>query len=167
MKKIVRASMLVIVAHLTGHAAAEPSFLADLARDKVLTWQFSPLTYHFSQDEGHKRVVMVGLERDHRDAQLDGVALFTNSFGQPTVYVYPWGGIYRDLGGIHHLSFKWTAGLLYGYKEPYADKVPLNFKGFSPAIIPSLAYEFKPGWTGQLNFLGTAGLMFQLNMPVL
>ncbi len=159
--------MFVILAHLSSHANAEPGFLADLARDKVLTVQFSPLTYHFSQDEGHKRVVMVGVEREHANAKLDGVALFTNSFGQPTVYVYPWGGIYRDLGGVNHLSFKWTAGLLYGYKEPYADKVPLNFKGFSPAIIPSLAYEFKPGWSGQLNFLGTAGLMFQLNMPVI
>lgn len=159
--------MLVIVTHLSGHASAGPGFLAELAQDKVLTLQFSPLTYHFSQDEGHKRVVMVGLEREYLNAKLDGVALFTNSFGQPTVYVYPWGGVYRDIGGINHLSFKWTAGLLYGYKEPYADKVPLNFKGFSPAIIPALAYEFKPGWTGQLNFLGTAGLMFQLNMPVL
>ena len=161
-----RVSLFLIVAHLSGHALAEQDFLPELARDKVLTWQLSPLTYHFSQDEGHKRVVMVGLEREHPSAQLDGVALFTNSFGQPTVYVYPWGGVYRNLGGINHLSFKWTAGLLYGYKAPYADKVPLNFKGFSPVVIPALAYEFKPGWTGQLNFLGVAGLMFQLNVPV-
>ncbi|MBC7617767.1 MAG: hypothetical protein H7293_02025 [Candidatus Saccharibacteria bacterium] len=166
MKKIVRASMLLIVVHLSGHARAESSFLAESTRDTGLTWQLSPLTYHFSQNEAHKRVVMVGLEREHPNAQLDGVALFTNSFGQPTVYAYPWGGVYRNLGGIYRLSFKWTAGLLYGYKAPYADKVPLNFKGFSPAVIPAIAYEFKSGWTGQLNFLGTAGLMFQLNVPV-
>ena len=108
---------------------------------------------------------MVGVEREHPDAKLDGFTLFTNSFGQPTVYVYPWGGVYHDIGGINHLSFKWTAGLLYGYKDPYQDKVPYNHSGFSPAVIPALAYEFKPGWSAQVNVLGTAGLMFQLNAP--
>jgi hypothetical protein len=144
---------------------AQQSFLADLTRDKVVSWQFSPLTYHFTQDDEHKPVVMVGVERAYGNGKLDGLTLFTNSFGQPTIYVYPWGGESKAIWGVEHLSFKWTAGLLYGYREPYENKVPLNFKGFSPALIPALAYEFKPGWSAQLNFLGTAGLMFQLNAP--
>lgn len=165
MKKLTRIVSGLIVAHLAGAAMAQQSFLSDLARDKVLSWQFSPLTYHFTQDDEHKPVVMVGVEREYPNAKLDGLTLFTNSFGQPTVYVYPWGGVYHAIGGIEHLSFKWTAGLLYGYREPYENKVPLNFKGFSPALIPALAYEFKPGWSGQVNFLGTAGLMFQVSAP--
>jgi hypothetical protein len=165
MNKLTPVVLGLIVAHLSGAAMAEQSFLADLTRDKVLSWQFSPLTYHFSQDDEHKPVVMVGIEREHANAKLDGLTLFTNSFGQPTVYVYPWGGVYKSIAGIEHLSFKWTAGLLYGYREPYENKVPLNFKGLSPAVIPAFAYEFKPGWSGQVNFLGTAGLMFQVNAP--
>jgi hypothetical protein len=82
------------------------------------------------------------------------------------VYAYPWGGVYHAIGGIKPLSFKWTAGLLYGYINPYENKVPLNYQGFSPGLIVALAYEFKPGWSGQLNFLGTAGVMFQLNAPL-
>ncbi len=155
----------LIVAQLGGAAMAETSFLSELTRDKVVSWQFSPYTLHFHPSDDHKNVVMVGVEREHPDAKVDGISFFTNSFGQPTVYFYPWGGVYHDIGGIKNLSFKWTAGLLYGYKEPYEDKVPLNYKGFSPAIVPALVYEFKPGWSGQINMLGTAGLMFQINAP--
>lgn len=46
-----------------------------------------------------------GVEREYPDAKLDGITLFTNSFGQPTVYAYPWGGASLDLGGVKHLSF--------------------------------------------------------------
>lgn len=165
MNKLIPIVFGLIVAQLAGQALAVPAFLSDLARDKVLSWQFSPYTLHYHPSDDHKNVVMVGIEREYPDAKLDGVTLFTNSFGQPTVYVYPWGGAYHDLGGIKRLSFKWTAGLLYGYKDPYKDKVPYNHNGFSPAVVPALAYEFKAGWSGQLNFLGTAGLMFQVNAP--
>lgn len=127
--------------------------------------QLSPYTLHFSPSEEHKNVYMVGLEREHPGGKLDGFTFFSNSFGQPSIFIYPWGGVYRNILGVKPLSFKWTAGLLYGYKEPYENKVPLNFKGFSPAVIPALAYEFKPGWSAQVNILGTAGLMFQLNKP--
>ena len=165
MNKFIRIVLALIVAPLGGTAMAEPDFLSDLARDKVVSWQFSPYTFHFSRSDDHKQVVMVGLEREHPNAKVDGITLFTNSFGQPTVYFYPWGGVYHDIGSIKHLSFKWTAGLLYGYRDPYENKVPLNYKGLSPAVIPALVYEFKPGWSGQVNFLGTAALMFQLNAP--
>lgn len=165
MNKSIRIVLSLIVAQLAPAALAQADFLADLGRDKVLSWQFSPYSLHFTKDDAHKRVVMVGIEREHANAKLDGLTLFTNSFGQPTIYLYPWGGAYHSIGGIEHLSFKWTAGLLYGYRQPYENKVPLNFSGLSPAVIPALAYEFRPGWWGQVNFLGTAGLMFQLNAP--
>lgn len=165
MNKLISIALGLIVAQLAGNAMAEPGFFSDLARDKVLSWQFSAYTYHFTEDDAHKEVLMVGVEREHPNAKLDGITFFTNSFGQPTVYIYPWGGVYHDIGGIKHLSFKWTAGLLYGYKDPYQDKVPYNYNGFSPGIVPALVYEFKPGWSGQINLLGTAAVMFQLNAP--
>lgn len=165
MNKLIPVVVGLIVAQLAGTAMAEPGFLSDLASDKVLSWQISPYTLHFHPSDDHKTVVMVGVGREHPDARLDGITLFTNSFGQPTLFVYPWGGIYHDIGGIKRLSFKWTAGLLYGYRDPYENKVPYNYKGFSPGLFPALAYEFKPGWSAQVNILGTAGLMFQLNAP--
>jgi len=125
--------------------------------------QASPFTLHFSPKTDHKNVVMVGMEREHKNGKLDGFTLFSNSFGQESVFIYPWGQVYHDIWDVNKLSFKWTAGLLYGYKAPYENKVPLNHNGFSPGVIAALAYEFKPGWSAQLDLLGTAGLMFQIN----
>lgn len=165
MKKLIPAMMGLIVAQLVFSAHAESSWWADFGKDKVLNWQFSPYTHHYTYDSEHRPVVMFGLERAHPDGALDGAALFTNSFGQPTVYVYPWGGVYHPFDGLPRLSLKWTAGLLYGYRQPYEEKVPLNFKGLSPAVIPAVGYDFASGWSAQVNILGTAGLMFQLNAP--
>lgn len=163
MNKTIRIALGLIVAFLAGSAMAQQDFLSDLTRDKVVRLQFSPYTLHFSPSEDHKNVVMVGVEREHPDGKLDGFTFFTNSFGQPTMYIYPWGGVYPSILGVEHLSFKWTAGLLIGYREPYENKVPLNYKGFSPGLIPALSYDFTPRWSVQLNFLGTAGLMFQFS----
>ncbi len=163
MKKIGRLFTALIVAQLANPASAAPGFMTDWIQGKQVRWQFSPLTYHYSEDPEHKRVVMVGLERENPDRSLDGAAFFTNSFGQPTVYLYPWGRVYKSIAGIDRLSMKWTAGVLYGYRDPYENKVPLNFRGFSLALIPAVAYEFKPDWQAQVNILGTAGLMFSVS----
>lgn len=126
----------------------------------------SPFTVHRSYDEEHKDVIMLGLERQRVNGSIDGFNLFTNSFGQPSVYLYPWGRVIPRLWGVDALSFKLTAGLLYGYVSPYDNKVPLNHNGFSPAAIIAFTYDFAPGWSGQVNVLGTAALMFQLNMDL-
>jgi len=153
----------LIVAQLACSALAMPDVITNWAAGNVVHWQFSPLTYHYSEDPEHKRVVMVGLEREHADRSIDGAAFFTNSFGQPTLYLYPWGHTFKSVAGIDKLSLKWTAGVLYGYRAPYENKVPLNFRGLSLALIPAVVYDIKPDWQAQLNILGTAGLMFQLN----
>ena len=127
---------------------------------------WSNYTLHFHEDGEHKTVLVIGVEREYADGKLDGLSLFTNSFGQNSAYLYPWGAVYKNIHGIDRTFFKWTAGLLYGYVEPYENKVPLNHNGFSPGAILALGYEFQGGWSAQVNALGTAGLMFQLNMPL-
>lgn len=165
MKKLICIAIGLIVAQLAPIAMAQQSGEVSASPGPTVQWQMSPYTHHFSPSEDHKNVYMIGLEREHANGKLDGVTFFTNSFGQASVYVYPWGGVYKNVFGVKPLSFKWTAGLLYGYVEPYEDKVPLNHNGFSPGAIIALAYEFQPGWSAQVNALGTAGLMFQLNVP--
>jgi hypothetical protein len=49
---------------------------------------------------------------------------------------------------------------MYGYVDPYENKVPLNYKGFNPAIIPAVGYKLTPHDSVQVKFLGTAALMF-------
>ena len=146
----------------TAAAAAEQGFIADLTRDKVVSWQFSPLTYHFTQDDEHKPVVMVGLEREYPNAKLDGGTFFTNSFGQESGYAYLGKSYYNVFDSLPQIYLKWSAGVLYGYKPPYNHKVPLNYKGFSPAIVPAAGWRFGSGWNAQIDMLGTAGLTYSL-----
>ena len=166
MKKLIRIAACLIVAQLAGSALAQTASAADSGKGNLLSLQLSPYTRHNTYDDAHKNVIAVGLEREYPNGKLDGISLFRNSFGQTSAYLYPWGGVYHSIGGIQPLSFKWTAGLLYGYKEPYERKVPLNYKGFSPGAVISLAYELKPGWSAQVNMLGTAAFMLQLNVQL-
>ncbi len=162
--RLIRIVATLIVAYLEGCAVAQQMTVADTPHQNgKVSLLFSPYTRHYDYDAEHKNVLMLGLEREHADARVDGISVFKNSFGQPSVYVYPLGGVYHAVGGIKGLSFKWSAGLIYGYLAPYQNKVPLNYKGLSLAIVPALAYEFMPGWSVQVDVLGTAGLMFQLN----
>ncbi len=146
--------------------SAAPAGISVVAPPPKLLFQASPFTWHYTPSDEHKNVLMIGLEREHADGKVDGFTLFTNSFGQPSAYVYPWGGIYHQLWGVAPLSFKWTAGLMYGYVDPYKHKVPLNFRGFNPVVIPALVYTFQSGWQAQVDFLGSAGMMFQFNRPL-
>jgi hypothetical protein len=166
MKKLIYTSLILIGTFIVKAAYAQQITPAPAGNGNIVRLQFSPYTKHFHEDTAHKNVVLVGVEREYPSGKLDGIALFSNSFGQESLYIYPWGGSYKSLFGVQPLSFKWTAGLLYGYKEPYEDKVPLNYKGFSPGVIFALAYEFKPGWSAQINILGKAGMMAQLNLPL-
>lgn len=131
--------------------APEPTHRGELS--------FSPYTYHWSRSPEHKDVVLVSLDEQLPGNRLCGVSLFSNSFGQPSVYVYA-GQQYNGVLGVPQLFVKLTAGILYGYVEPYENKVPLNHNGFSPAIIPVIGYQFNPHDSLQLKVLGNAGLMF-------
>ena len=166
MKKFIRITIGLIVVHLATDALAQQGALPDPVKDHVLRLQFSPYTHHYTFDAAHRDVVMIGLEKESSDAELVGITLFRNSFGQESVYVYPWGGVYRSIGGFKPVSFKWTAGLIYGYVDSFQTKVPLNYKGFSPGLIFGLAYEFRRGWSAQVNFLGTAAAMFEVSVPL-
>jgi hypothetical protein len=126
----------------------------------------SPYTRHWSDSPEHEHVWLVGIERKRASGHLAGATYFSNSFGQPSAYVFPWGRVYEDLFDIKGLYAKWTAGLLYGYKEPYEDKVPFNRNGFSPGFVPGIGYEFAGGHQVQLNILGNAGVMLQFSLRV-
>jgi hypothetical protein len=140
-------------------------FSLDLRHGDRLSLRYAPLTQHFNPSPEHRYVWLLGVERERADQRLSGVTFFSNSFGQPSTYVYPWGRTYPNWGGVEGLFVKWSAGLLYGYVEPYNNKVPLNVKGFSPAIIPSIGYE-RAGYSTQINLLGTAAVMWQISVPL-
>jgi hypothetical protein len=172
MNTLIRIVLALIVAQFAAIAWAQQAPTTDEKPAKELgalkyNLQLSPYSYHWSgRDPEDRNVWLVGVEREHPNGKLDGIAFFSNSFGQESMYLFPWGGVYKNIYGIPKLSFKWTAGLIYGYKEPYEKKIPFNYKGFAPGIIPALTYDFSSKWSGQLNLLGIRGVMFQLNVPL-
>jgi hypothetical protein len=120
----------------------------------------SPFTQHFSHNPNHRPVFLLGVEYQTAQQALRGGAVFSNSFGQSSLYVFPWGGRYDEVLGVKGLYAKWTAGLLYGYKPPYHKKVPLNYNGFSPSIVPAVGYELSQRLSMEAHMLGAAAVMF-------
>lgn len=132
------------------------------------TWHLtlSPFTQHYHPKPEHSPVWLVGVERVGKDNRLMGVAYFNNSFGQDSVYIYPWGQTYPRLWGFEKLTGKWSAGLIYGYTGKYEDKVPFNHHGYSPGFVPALSWALGSGYEAQVSFPGGAGLMFNLQVPL-
>ena len=155
-----------LMASPMAHAGANehycPSFLAVEGAPEPShrgEFVFSPFTHHWSYSAEHKPVVLVAVDEQLPGNRFCGVALFSNSFGQPSTYVYA-GQQYNELMGNPKLFVKVTAGILYGYVGKYQNKVPLNHNGFSPAIIPSIGYRLSEHDSLQVKVLGNAGLMF-------
>ena len=146
----------------TADAGAAASSVAVAANGPTWRVMASPYTYHWSKDPDHRDVYMVGLERQGTDNVVWGGSYFRNSFGQPSGYLYG-GKRYDNIFSQNKLFAQWTVGLLYGYKEPYQDKVPLNHNGFSPGAVFSLGWQFTPMWSAQVNVLGNSALMFQFS----
>jgi hypothetical protein len=144
--------------------ADKPQANPDSTADSGDYWRLmaSPYTVHYHKDnEGeHEPVYMIGLERQRNDGWLWGGVYFSNSFGQPSGYVYV-GEKVINFSRWDKLFFQWTAGVLYGYKEPYEDKVPFNYKGFSPGVTVGLGWQFTREFSVQAVALGAAGLMIQ------
>ena len=136
---------------LTVKGAAPPTHRGELT--------LSPYTLHWNSSSEHKKVLLIALDEQIPGDRLCGISVFSNSFGQPSFYVYA-GQQFNHFLGVPQLFAKVTAGLMYGYVAPYENKVPLNYKGFNPAIIPALGYKLTPHDSVQVKFLGTAALMF-------
>lgn len=122
----------------------------------------SPYAYHFHSDWRHKPVWLIGLERQSIDGWLWGGAFFSNSFGQKSGALYV-GYLWNNLFGVPALYAKLVGGLMYGYVQPYEDKVPFNRNGYSPALLPALGYRVTPKDALQVSLLGTSGLLFSYN----
>ncbi len=123
----------------------------------LYTRHFDPQPEHVNQQK------MLGVETQMVNNWVFGFATFDNSFGQRSEYLYA--GYKWALFGSQHWYLKVTGGLLYGYKEPYEDKIPFNGLGVAPAALPTLGFRYKYFVT-EVNLGGlsavnvTAGISF-------
>jgi hypothetical protein len=138
------------------------------------TLMASPLTLHYSDlknetlapEDKHKYVWLVGAEKMVTNRYFAGAAFFSNSFGQPTQYVYA-GAKFRPIDDAPKFFAKVSAGVIHGYKAPYDKKIPVNTaSGWGLAIIPSIGWDINEQFAAQLNVLGVAGLMLQMNATI-
>ena len=120
--------------------------------------QIGPYVYHRSDEPSHNDVpLLVGVEWESASRWEIGASYFQNSFYQPCMYIYA--GRRWFLGSADEGFYaKLTAGPLYGYKDPYEDKIPLNSNGIGLAIIPGVGYQYGRA-SAQLVILGTAAVM--------
>ena len=117
---------------------------------------FSFYTYHFDPDPDHNNTQnLIGVEAHLKNDWLAGVAVFDNSFDQPSQFVFV-GKTWRIMRS-EHWYFKIMGGLLHGYKEPYEDKIPFNGLGVAPAIVPAVGYRHRRVFV-EANFAGLAAL---------
>lgn len=142
-----------------------------LSEAGLWTIMAAPLTLHYSDmkrklhsaEEKHSYVWLVGAEKMVTDRYFAGAAFFSNSFGQPTQYIYV-GAKFRPLDDTPQFFAKVSAGVIHGYKPPYNKKIPINTSsGWGLGVIPSIGWDFNDQFAAQLNVLGSAGLMVQMN----
>ena len=120
--------------------------------------QAGPYVYHRNYDPNHNNEPrLVGVEWESASRWELGASYFKNSFYQPCMYIYA-GRRWFLRSPDNGLYFKLSGGPLYGYKEPYEDKIPVNDNGFGLAILPAIGYQHRRA-NAQLVILGTAGLM--------
>jgi hypothetical protein len=120
--------------------------------------QIGPYVYHRSEGtDRNNEPLLVGAEWESASRWEIGASYFENSFYQPSMYIYA--GRRWFLGsGDEGFYVKLTGGLLYGYKEPHEDAIPVNYNGVGPVLIPAFGYQYQRA-NAQLVFLGTNGLM--------
>ena len=130
----------------------------DTPHDKPWQLMLSPYAEHWHYNPEHRPVRLISLERQDIRGRFCGLAFFTNSFGQPSLYGFV-GQRWTGVMGNPHVFFKLSGGLIYGYKGAYKDKIPFNNYGIAPAVIPSLGYHFSGDHSVQASLLGTAGFL--------
>lgn len=110
---------------------------SSMSHELMVAVGFYTLHYRSTQDQ-HSVTPLVALEWRRDDGWLAGGALFRNSFRQfsQTVYV----GYLQDFGASGFYG-KLSGGLLHGYTGKYEHRVPLNYRGFSPVLIPAVGYK--------------------------
>jgi len=132
-------------------------------------FQFAYYTIHFHYDADHEQSYLFDAEYHFKETWLGGqwiagMALFQNSFGQFSQYLFG-GLVWRPIEEHQPFYVKLTAGPLHGYSGQYQDKVPYNSSGVAPAIIPGVGYCVKR-YCAEFVLLGTNAALLTIGMSV-
>jgi hypothetical protein len=105
--------------------------------------QISPYVYHrFNNTDHNQYPRMLGLEYESAGHWILGGLAFRNSYYQDSAFIYGAKRWFLD-STDQHFYVKLAVGLVYGYKEPYEHKLPVNHDGYGLGIAPTLGYQFR------------------------
>ena len=118
--------------------------------------QTSVYTKHWDPEPDHvNHQHLINVETVFENNWLAGAALFDNSYGQSSQFVYM--GKQWQIFGSKYFYWKLMGGLLNGYDGEHQDDIPLNELGIAPAILPAIGFRYKWAFT-ELNIAGTAAV---------
>lgn len=161
-----RSSTQRLAALLFAALVTNISYAGVFQEGDLLMLQAAPNVIHYSSDPDHADYSwLVGLEWQSADNWLGGAAYFNNSFDQKSQYLY-FGKVWPLESVDENLYVKLTGGLLLGYKDPYENKIPINWNGVGIGALPAVGYKFGDA-NIQVNFLGTAGIMITFGYDIL
>ena len=132
--------------------------------------QTSVATVHFSSDPEHDntQALVYGewrLPQRWLEGQvLVGAAVFDNSFGQSSQFVFG-GLLWRPVESVPEFYVKVAAGVLHGYSGEFQNKIPYNNSGFAPGIVPAVGYCYRR-FCGEMILFGTAGILWTVGMTL-
>ena len=126
--------------------------------DRVML-QYGPYVAHFDDNSGHNQWPhLFGVEWESGSHWLLGAVAFKNSYHQQSAYAYA--GRRWFLEQVNpNVYFKLSAGLIYGYKDQYEDRLPVNDNGYGLGVVPAFGYQFGRA-NAQIVLLGTAAVTF-------
>jgi hypothetical protein len=154
---------------VSAQATAAPSESTPAAASARPLFEFAYYTIHYHYDPDHQQSYLFDAEYHFKEEWLGGqwiagVALFQNSFGQFSQYVF--GGLqWRPIEDHQPFYVKLTAGPLHGYSGQFRDKIPLNSSGVAPAIIPGVGYCVKR-YCGEFVMLGANAALLTIGMTI-
>lgn len=152
MKKVLLLSLLVVIpVHAKGIFTESDELLLQTS---VWTKHYNPepdhnnhqqlinLEYYFNDDV---KIFVNPQQISWRDdiRWLTGAATFKNSYDQQTLYLYGGGRYDYFLDQNSKAYIKLTAGLLYGYRGEYKDKIPFNDLGVAPVVLPAVGIQYR------------------------
>lgn len=154
-------ALLRVIGALTVLLCTSHAWAGMVDPDDEIAVQVSVYNTHYRYNPKHLPYSpLIGAEVRKPSGWLYGGALFLNSFGQFCQLAY--GGYLVEVPRTD-LYAKVTAGLLHGYDGIYRDKVPFNYRGFSPGVVPAIGYRYGRARL-EVQFLWTSGLMATAGM---
>jgi hypothetical protein len=112
----------------------------------------------------NKKPIILSYDRFYSDSNFYGLALFNNSFGQFSQYIYK-GHQYESR--FNNIYYELSYGILHGYKDEYQDRIPINTEeGFGIGVIPSIIYSKGKNHYFGLSLMGDAGLIFSYSKKI-